>query len=79
MAEEIRLHLSQYGGAAHRDLVLDRIVSTRRAKGKDAEKARRLALSAFELHLEPAPESGACKLFALPLGPDSRRWALERA
>ena len=42
-----------------------------------AERTRRALLSAFELHVHPEPGSEAPRLFDLPFGPDSYRWALD--
>ena len=78
MAAEIREVLRAKGGWAHRDEVIGSILSRKGVSGEAAEKKRRELLAAFELHHDPAPESGAEALFDLPFGPDSHRWALER-
>lgn len=79
MAEEIREHLSVYGGSAHREVVIDRILAARQLKeGPTAIRMRRLALCAFDLHHVAQPDTGAAKLFDLPFGEGSHRWALER-
>lgn len=79
MAAEIREHLSVCGGSAHRDLVIDRILAARQLKsGPKALKTRKLVLSAFDLHHAAQPDTGAIKLFQLPFGEGSHRWALDR-
>lgn len=76
LAAEIRQQLLDQGGAAHRDVVIGRILQRRGLSGLAADRARRALLSAFELHADPAPDSEAPRLFDLPFGPDSHRWAL---
>lgn len=78
MAAEIRDVLRARGGWAHRDEVIRAILSRRAISAEAAEKKRQELLAAFELHHNPAPETGAENLFDLPFGPDSHRWALER-
>lgn len=78
MAAEIREVLRAKGGWAHRDEVIGAILGRRAISPEAADKKRRDLLAAFELHRDPAPESGAEALFDLPFGPDSHRWALER-
>lgn len=77
LAAEIRDQLRAQGGAAHRDVVIGRILQRRGVQGPAAERTRRALLSAFELHVHPAPDSEASPLFDLPFGPDSYRWALD--
>ncbi len=77
LAGEIRRELRAQGGAAHRDVVIGRILQSKGVHGPAAERTRRALLSAFELHAHPAPGSEAPHLFDLPFGPDSYRWALE--
>jgi len=76
MAEQIREQLAAQGGSAHRDVVIGRILQSKGVSGAAAERARRALLSAFELHAMPDPDSGAPRLFDLPFGPESCRWAL---
>lgn len=79
LAAEIRQQLMDQGGAAHRDVVIGRILQRKGLSGLAADRARRALLSAFELHAHPGPDSGAPHLFDLPFGPDSHRWALDEA
>lgn len=76
LAAEIREQLKAVGGAAHRDVVIGRILQRKGVDGPAAERTRRALLSAFELHAHPEPDSEAQRLFDLPFGPDSYRWAL---
>ena len=77
LAAEIREQLEAQGGAAHRDVVIGRILQRKGVHGPAAERTRRALLSAFELHAHPEPGSEAPHLFDLPFGPDSYRWALD--
>ena len=77
LAAEIREQLKAQGGAAHRDVVIGRILQRKGVHGPAAERTRRALLSAFELHAHPEPGSEAPHLFDLPFGPDSYRWALD--
>jgi len=77
LAAEIREQLKAQGGAAHRDVVIGRILQRKGVHGPAAERTRRALLSAFELHMDPTPDSDAPRLFDLPFGPDSYRWALD--
>jgi hypothetical protein len=77
LAAEIREQLKAQGGAAHRDVVIGRILQRKGVHGPAAERTRRALLSAFELHMDPTPDSEAPRLFDLPFGPDSYRWALD--
>lgn len=77
LAAEIREQLRAQGGSAHRDVVISRILQSRGVHGPAAERTRRALLSAFELHMHPTPDSEAARLFDLPFGPDSYRWALD--
>ncbi|HVL40920.1 MAG TPA: hypothetical protein VM348_02105 [Brevundimonas sp.] len=79
LAAEIRQQLMEQGGAAHRDVVINRILQRKGLSGLAADRARRALLSAFELHADAARECGAPHLFELPFGPDSYRWALDGA
>lgn len=77
LAAEIREQLEAQGGAAHREVVIGRILQRKGVHGPAAERTRRALLSAFELHMDPTPDSEAPRLFDLPFGPDSYRWALD--
>ena len=77
LAAEIREQLRAQGGADHRDVVIGRILQRKGVHGPAAERTRRALLSAFELHMDPTPDSEAPRLFDLPFGPDSYRWALD--
>lgn len=77
LAAEIREQLKAHGGAAHREVVIGRILERKGVQGPAAERTRRALLSAFELHVHPEPGSEAQRLFDLPFGPDSYRWALD--
>ncbi len=77
LAAEIREQLKAQGGAAHRDVVIGRILQRKGVHGPAAERTRRALLSAFELHMDPTPDSEAPRLFDLPFGPGSYRWALD--
>lgn len=77
LAAEIREQLAAQGGAAHREVVIGRILQRKGVHGPAAERTRRALLSAFELHAHPEPGSEAPRLFDLPFGPDSYRWALD--
>ena len=77
LAAEIREQLQAQGGAAHRDVVINRILQSRGVHGPAAERTRRALLSAFELYAHPDPGSEAPRMFDLPFGPDSYRWALD--
>ena len=76
LAAEIRDQLAAQGGAAHREVVIGQILQRKGVRGAAAERARRALLSAFELHVDPTPDSEAPRLFDLPFGPGSYRWAL---
>ena len=76
LAAEIRQQLMVQGGAAHRDVIIARILDRKGVTGPAAERTRRALMSAFYLHVDPDPESGAPRLFNLPFGPESYRWAL---
>ena len=76
LAAEIRAQLMVQGGAAHRDVIIARILDRMGVTGPAAERTRRALMSAFYLHVDPDPESGAPRLFDLPFGPESYRWAL---
>jgi hypothetical protein len=78
LAAEIRAQLAAQGGAAHREVVISRILERKGVQGPAAERTRRALLSAFELHVHPEPGSEAPRLFDLPFGPDSYRWALDQ-
>lgn len=77
LAAEIRDQLAAQGGAAHRDVVIGRILQRKGLNGLAADRARRALLSAFELHAHPESGGEAPHLFDLPFGPDSYRWALD--
>ena len=77
LAAEIRDQLRSQGGAAHREVVIGKILQRKGVQGPAAERTRRVLLSAFELHVHPDPESEAPHLFDLPFGPNSYRWALD--
>ena len=77
LAAEIREQLRAQGGAAHRDVVIGRILQSKGVRGLAAERTRRALLSAFDLHAHSEPDSEARRLFDLPFGPDSYRWALD--
>lgn len=77
LAAEISEQLRAQGGSAHRDVIISRILQSRGVHGPAAERTRRALLSAFELHAHPEPGSPAPRLFDLPFGPDSYRWALD--
>ena len=77
LAAEIREQLKAQGGAAHREVVINRILQSRGVHGPAAERTRRALLSAFELHASRVPGSEAPRLFDLPFGPNSYRWALD--
>lgn len=77
LAAEIREQLRAQGGAAHREVVIGRILERKGVHGPAAERTRRALLSAFELHVHPEVGSEAPRLFDLPFGPDSYRWALD--
>ena len=79
LAAEIREQLAAQGGAAHREVVIGRILERKGVHGPAAERTRRALLSAFELHAHAEPGSEARRLFDLPFGPDSYRWALDEA
>ena len=77
LAAEIRDQLRAQGGAAHRDVIIARILARKGVRGPAADRTRRALLSAFELHAHPEPDSPAPHLFDLPFGPESYRWALD--
>jgi hypothetical protein len=77
LAAEIRQQLMDQGGAAHRDVVIGRILHRKGLSGLAADRTRRALLSAFDLHAEAAADCGAPHLFELPFGPESHRWALD--
>lgn len=77
LAAEIRDQLRAQGGAAHREVVIGRILQRKGVHGPAADRTRRALLSAFEMHVHPEPGSEAPRLFDLPFGPDSYRWALD--
>lgn len=77
LAAEIRQQLMDQGGAAHREVVIGRILQRKGLSGLAADRTRRALLSAFEIHADAARECGAPHLFELPFGPDSYRWAVD--
>lgn len=77
LAAEIREQLAAQGGAAHREVVIGRILHGRGVEGPEAARARRDLLAAFELHAHTGPEPRVPRLFDRPFGPDSYRWALD--
>ncbi|MGZ9100287.1 MAG: hypothetical protein ACXW3O_11335 [Brevundimonas sp.] len=77
LAVEIRDQLRAQGGAAHRDVVIARILARKGVSGPAADRTRRALLSAFELHADPEAGAEVPHLFELPFGPGSYRWALD--
>lgn len=77
LAAEIRQQLLAQGGAAHREVVIGRILQRKGVQGPAAERTRRALLSAFDLHAHSEPGGEAPRLFDLPFGPESYRWALD--
>lgn len=76
LATEIVEALHWLGGAAHRDVVVDRILATRRNAGKPAEASLRGELwDAFDSFRDRMRKDGSA-LFTLPFGEGSLRWAL---
>lgn len=75
-AAEIRQALRDRGGSAHRDVVIDTILNGKGVRGPAAERKRKELMSAFDLHRVAGPECEAERLFDLPFGPSSHRWAL---
>ena len=75
-AAEIRQALRDRGGSAHRDVVISSILANKGDVGPAAERKRKELMSAFDLHRVAGPECEAERLFDLPFGPSSHRWAL---
>lgn len=74
---EIVETLQSLGGAAHRDLVADRIAEQRGGQSLRASEALRSDIfQAFEAHCEAMPAATGRLLFCKPFGADSHRWAL---
>lgn len=77
---EIVESLQGLGGAAHRDIVADRIAERRSGRNLKASDALRTdVFQAFEAHCEGAPRATGRLLFRKPFGPESNRWALSPA
>lgn len=77
LAAELVETLQRLGGAAHRDVVLDRAMAARRDAGKTAEPEDRLELArAFEVYRDAKRKGDEGALFTLPFGEGSLRWAL---
>jgi len=72
---EIADALLEVGGAAHRDIVIDR-VAYRRGGHAASEGLRRELLEAFNLHCDRARCEGRRPLIYLPFGEETRRWSL---
>lgn len=76
LAGEIVEALHWLGGAAHRDVVMDRVLATRRNAGKAADDGLKLDLiAAFEAFRDRIRKDDDA-LFTLPFGEGSLRWAL---
>jgi hypothetical protein len=73
LIDEIIEVLNEFGGSAHRDVVIVRLAA-RRGLTEVSERLRRDLLNAFDAH------QAACErhelLLWLPFGDGSRRWAL---
>ncbi len=77
LAAEIIEALRRLGGAAHRDVVIDRVISARRNAGRVVEASLRLDLErAFERYRDRRRKADVTVLFTLPFGDGSLRWAL---
>jgi hypothetical protein len=76
LATEIVEALQWLGGAAHRDVVFERVISRRRNAGKPADDGLKLDMMvAFDAFRERRGAEEPA-LFALPFGEGSLRWAL---
>lgn len=76
-AAELVETLQRLGGAAHRDVVLDRALAARRSEGKPATvEIRRELMRAFEVFRDTRRKHDDGALFTLPFGDGSLRWAL---
>mgnify|MGYP007020158829 CR=1 FL=1 len=67
--------LLSLGGAAHRDMVIDRI-AVRRSGNRASPGLAREVIEAFDAHRMAMIARGLPPLFHRPFGPDSLRWAL---
>ena len=77
LAAELVETLQRLGGAAHRDVVLDRAMATRRDSGKAAGPEIRVEMArAFEVYRDARRKGDDGALFTLPFGEGSLRWAL---
>ena len=77
LAAELVAALQRLGGAAHRDVVIDRVITARRNAGKLVEETLRIDLArAFERYREQRRKPDVTPLFTLPFGEGSLRWAL---
>lgn len=76
-AAELVEALQLLGGAAHRDVVLDRALAARRTSGGSASiEVRREMMRAFEVFRDARRKEEGGALFTLPFGEGSLRWAL---
>jgi hypothetical protein len=78
LVEEIAEALFEIGGSAHRDMVMDYIVTLRGAGAASSDVKSEL-LDAFELHCVGAHPDRHCALLHLPFGEGSHRWSLTPA
>jgi hypothetical protein len=74
---EIANALLQLGGAAHCDMVIDRIAITR-GSNFASDGLRRDLMDAFDHHRATAAEQRRNAVLMLPFGDGSRRWGLSR-
>ncbi len=78
LAAEIAETLFQFGGAAHRDRVIEVLIAMRRDRGQAVEEGLRVEIvEAFDAFCDftAAPDVGE-PMFTLPFGAHSLRWAL---
>jgi Ser/Thr protein kinase RdoA (MazF antagonist) len=81
LAAEIAETLFQFGGAAHRDRVIEVLIAMRRDRGQPVGEGLALEIvSAFDAFCDftAQPDAGT-PMFTLPFGAHSHRWALRDA
>lgn len=78
LAAEIAETLFQFGGAAHRDRVIEVLIAMRRDRGQPVAEGLRVEIvEAFHSFCDFTAQADAgTPMFTLPFGPHSLRWAL---
>lgn len=81
LAAEIAETLFQFGGAAHRDRVIEVLIAMRRDRGQPVAQGLRVEIvEAFDTFCDfTAEDDAGTPMFTLPFGAHSLRWALRDA